>query len=263
MTVQQVWATGKIVTRSPRALMKWIYTAVFLLLILGLVYAKGPVYEQNEGSSWGTAVVIDNPEEQRNFYKEMGPDGQFWLTFDANEGQTLHIKVGVPKLEKYENFRPTVAIHGPNFFSDPLPFAPPFDGARVLKNSENPPVYYDFLAGTESWILSETALPVTKSGKHYILAFSDEGGKIWISVGDKEAGPGLLELPSYLGEIRDFHEISGPSPFVIISGAIIALIVLALIYAAYRLRKWHKRKKRLEALRQKREEKKRYEYKAK
>ena len=85
-------------------------------------------------------------------------------------------------------------------------------GATVIDtNSIEPRFFHEPFTGTDSWILTSKTVALPKSGRFYVVAFDPKkaGGKLWISVGQKERfGLGdLLNIGQTIKLVRSFHEI--------------------------------------------------------
>ena len=70
---------------------------------------------------------------------------------------------------------------------------------------------HDHFTGTDSWILRNDNVQLTRPGKYYLVACSPDGkiGKLWLSIGRREAFTlkDWLEFPSWKKKIRPFHEV--------------------------------------------------------
>ena len=138
-----------------------------------------------------------------------------WLTFEAQAGEVLSFSLGVPVIERVGEFRPAMAVLGPDFPPAELPIPTPGGvGGQIFStnNVENPEFFHEPFTGTDSWVLLREEISLPASGRYYLVAFSTTGemGKLWVAVGEREAFSlsDVIHLPAIIADVRQFHEVS-------------------------------------------------------
>jgi len=117
-----------------------------------------------------------------------------WLKVEAEAGEAISLRMGVPMLDRYRQARPSVAVLSPHLpkLAEEVPFTVPESmGGLVLStrllDSEQ---YRDTYTGVLSWRFEEMRFVPPASGTYYIVAYSpiEESGampemKLWLTVG--------------------------------------------------------------------------------
>lgn len=101
---------------------------------------------------------------------------------------------------------------GPGLAKSNLPFKISTSyGATVIDtNSVEPRFFHEPFTNTDSQILESKTIELPQSGTFYIVAFDPKqsGGKLWISVGQKEQFglADLLNMGQTIKLVQNFHE---------------------------------------------------------
>ena len=212
---------------------KRLTTIVFIAVLTPGTLAHQPTMSDGTAISPDSAIELDDIHLSRVFYHEITADApSLWLSFEIVEPQALYVSLGLPLLDRLENFRPAFAVLGPGLPAIDLPLEVPeglggvlFETADVSK----PEVFYEPFSRTSSWILREEYVDLPEAGTCFIVAFvpSGETGKLWLAPGDREEFSlgDILGLVGVLGEVQAFHETSGGgSPcFLLPLGAVLVL----------------------------------------
>ena len=187
----------------------------FLLFITPGALGHQPTMSDGTAISPDTAIELDDIQLSRVFYHEITEDARsLWLTFTVDDAQSLFVSLGLPLLDRLEDFRPAFAVLGPGLPAIELPFAVPEDLGGVLFETDEvtePEVFYEPFSQTSSWILREEYVDLPEAGDYFIVAFvpSGETGKLWLAPGDREEFTlwDILALSRVLGQVRAFHEV--------------------------------------------------------
>ncbi len=179
-------------------------------------YAHRPIFSQETGTDPQTAIPFGEPDVSQVVYRELTPtQQQVWLTVTVPKEFKLFVQIGVPVIDRFRNFRPSVAVVGPGLPAVELPFTIPEGMGAVVfstKEVENPRVFHEHFTGTDSWILRSETVRLSEPARYYLVVFCPDGkhGKFWIAIGTREAFTlrDLLEFPSWRKKIREFHEVS-------------------------------------------------------
>jgi hypothetical protein len=164
-----------------------------------------------------SAIAIADVSVSEVAYHEADPfSPRIWFTFHAAAGQTLHLEIGVPKIERLKDFRPAYAVLGPGLPAVDLPFAIPEGyGGWVFKTDQiaTPESFHEEFTGTDSWVFPVQDLTLPEAGQYYVVAYAPEAdtGKLWVAIGTAESftPDDILTLPGVIFEVRQFHEV-GP-----------------------------------------------------
>jgi hypothetical protein len=188
-------------------------SVLFLIVLTESVLAHKPIWSGKPAIDPNTAIALIDPNISQVVYRSLpaGPN-QVWTTLTAHAKFKLYVQIGVPVIERLKNFRPTLAVIGPGLKKSDLPFKIPFNcGATVIDtNSVEPRFFHEPFTGTDSWILESKTIELPQSGTFYVVAFNPKqsGGKLWISVGQKEKFglADLLNMGQTIKLVRGFHE---------------------------------------------------------
>ena len=214
----------------------------FAAIGLVLVVTQGALAHQptmSDGTAIGpdSAIELDDIQLSRVVYHEITEDApSLWLTFDVEEPQSLFVSLGLPLLDRLEDFRPAFAVLGPGLPTIELPFEVPEGLGGVLFETDEvmePAVFDEPFSRTSSWILREEYVDLPEAGTYFIVAFvpSGETGKLWVAPGDREEfdREDLPELIGVLDEVRAFHEVTdGGSPCCLLPFAGVLVLLAAL-----------------------------------
>jgi hypothetical protein len=187
-----------------------------------LIFTQGSAAHQptmSDGTAIGpaSAIELDDIQLSRVFYHEITEDAPtLWLQFAVDKPQSLFVSLGLPLLDRLEDFRPAVVVLGPGLPEIDLPFEVPEELGGVLFETDEilePEVFHEPFSRTSSWILREEHVDLLEAGIYFIVAFvpSAETGKLWVAPGDREEFTlaDIFELSGVLDDVRAFHEVSG------------------------------------------------------
>ena len=194
------------------------YAAIGLVLWAGQnSLAHQPTMSDGTATEAASAIEFDDIQLSRVVYHEVTEAApSLWLTFDISEPQSLYVSLGLPLLDRLDDYRPAFAVLGPGLPANDLPIdAPGGLGGLLFETDEvtEPEVFHEPFSGTTSWILREEDVELPEAGTYFIVAFvpSGETGKLWLAPGDREefSLADIAELSGVLGEVQAFHEVEG------------------------------------------------------
>ena len=190
----------------------------FILLLLTFIFtepifAHKPIWSDKPAVDFNTAIALIDPNISQVVYRYLpaGPN-QIWTTQTAHADFELYVQIGVPVIDRLKNFRPFLAVIGSGLPEPNLPFEIPGGyGAVVIDtNSTEPRFFHEPFTSTDSWILTGRTIKLPESGRFYVVAFDPKkaGGKLWISVGQKERFglADFLNIFQTIRLVRTFHE---------------------------------------------------------
>jgi len=189
------------------------------LAIPGVASAHRPYFADGDHVGAESAFVIEEPEISMVLYGDVSCENeQLWMTFDAEAGFPLYLQLGVPEIDRLDEFRPSMALLHPGLDEpvEALPFAVPEGfGVQVWHTPADAEsdAFYEPYTQTHSWIWQEETVELLGSGQGYVVAWNPDGwtGKLWLAMGTVEdfSGVDMSEFYSWSEKVNDFHETDG------------------------------------------------------
>ena len=203
-----------------------IILPIFLALIPITTEAHFPLIAGDKHHNKNNALTIEKIHISKVMYQSISKaKPESWINFEVSAETNLDIEIGLPKLDRLKNFRPTVEIITPE------------NESIFIHTSKihNPESFHEPYTDTESWILIRQSLKLHSTGTYFIKSFStsEDGGKLWIAVGKEESfGVGeLTKLVSIRQSVREFHELNVPNSsfnffYLLVFSAILGGIII-------------------------------------
>lgn len=183
-----------------------------MVLLLSLGLAHKPTFSTDCGSA-NDACIVGDPEISIVVYQPVTCDvDQLWLSFYAPADFQLYAQLGVPVIERLEDYRPSMAVVHPGLpLADrPLPFEVPEGMGVLVFEAGEPESFYEPFTQTESWVVAEEYVELPEEGLGYVVAWDPEGwtGKLWLATGTVEdfSDVDLSEFAEWSQQVNDFHE---------------------------------------------------------
>ena len=198
----------------------YLATAVLFLLVSQSAWAHKPFFSDGQYQSPETAWAIDDIGISIVMYHEVTCDSQaLWMKFENEPGDLLYHQIGIPQLDRMQDYRPVVAVVAPGLPVIDVPFDLPAGmGAKILNTSwvDEPEEFLEPFTSTRSWILNDYLLELPEGGGGYVVAWHPEGmtGKLWVAVGTIEdfTSEDIARVTSLGRRLEDFHEQRHHSP---------------------------------------------------
>ena len=232
-----------------------VYKFLIPLILLSLFMPTGAFAHKlipTDGSNidYETALDIPDPVISWAMYEEL-KDRPLYYKFESEKGDRLFSSIVIPKLERFEEFTPSLVLIGPETFLELV------DELRVLESTRDfeytlPEGYtayvFDYTGQIPStefyepfgqvtyWERQEIDLQIEAPGTYYIAVFDKDGnsGKLALAIGYIEDFSGsdfTTVLPAAWLESRYFSEDF--SQLYILMGIIIGMFTL-IGFAVYR-----------------------------
>jgi hypothetical protein len=178
------------------------------------VLAHQPTLSDGSATSFESALAFANPDISRVVYHTVTDDApRIWIALEIDAPRSLLVQLAVPKVDRLSEFRPALAIVGPELPANEVPFTTPDDtGALVFDTAgQEPEVFDEPFTGTTSWIFVEEQVEFPAAGRYYLVGYApgETTGKLWVAWGTEEAFSlqDVLGLPEMIRDVREFHEM--------------------------------------------------------
>ncbi len=202
--------------------MKISIFSVVLALLFGHqnAWAHKPFFSDGRYQGPESAWPIDDIEISIVMYHEVTCDSQaLWMKFENQPGDLIYHQIGIPQLDRMEDYRPVVAVVAPGLPQTDLPFSIPEGmGAQILNTYwvDEPEEFLEPFTSTRSWILNDSLIELPQAGEGYVVAWHPEGmtGKLWVAVGTVEdfTSEDIARVTALGRRLQDFHEQRHHSP---------------------------------------------------
>jgi len=225
--------TGQMIAKKRVSYMNKFRMLLLLILPLMSLHIEANAHRPvgiggDMGKDLNHAVEIEDIGVSQVIYREISSDlPELWLTFEAQAGEFLDVQLGIPEIERYQTYRPSVAVIGPGLDKASLPFATPENLDSVIFESETDQVelFYEPFSDTNSWILGNLKMTLPETGQYYVVAFhpQQQAGKLWVALGKREefGASDMVKMPEWLSAVREFHEVGGQAPLINITYAML------------------------------------------
>jgi len=173
------------------------YLFIFIIISSLSLFAHVPFFHEAQDNK---VHIEDIYLSQIHYYEFTEEHDNIEFNFYLEEGKNLYILLGVPKIERLEDFNFMMYIKDSNNI-----IIDSFDTRKM--DSE---IMYEPFGDTYSWEYLRYDEPL-KEGIYKVQLTSKEKGKVWIAFGRREefTAEQLLSLPKLIKGIRDFHELEG------------------------------------------------------
>ena len=187
---------------------------VWLLVALPSADAHKPSYANDHTGPDNAFEVID-PEISIALYAEMTcTEDALWLHMDTEGLDEVWLELGVPVLDRLENYRPSLAIVAEGFPDAEVPFdLPDGMGAMVIATDDvdTPIDFFEPFTQTDSWILFRDWFDVPRDSDVYLVAYNPAQftGKLWVAVGLTEdfSDVDVSQFSEWMEKTQAFHEV--------------------------------------------------------
>ncbi len=179
-------------------IMPYLRIIFLILLAFCLVpcpsYARDSIFEKGEINSIKNAQEISDPYFVKMIYGFINDPGEAdFYTFKFSKDVTLPVEVFVPNKKGSENFKPSLAIIGPNFIraGKPLPFLIPEDSGVVMINNlydTSAKIFNDRATLTSYVPIARSEVDFSKDQLYYFAVFSESSatGMYALKIGQEE-----------------------------------------------------------------------------
>ena len=189
---------------------------ILLSLISSEAFAHRPSYG-NEFTSAAAAFEVEDPDISIVLYSEMTCEqDQIWMHLDTEDREEIWVQLGIPQLDRLEDYRPSLALVAPGLPEAEVPFdVPEGMGVTVFDTSDvdEPEFFYEEFTSTASWVLYSGWIAVPQDSEAYLVAWdpSQHTGKLWVAVGVIEdfSDSTAADFVYWMEATQSFHEVDG------------------------------------------------------
>ncbi len=179
-------------------------------------WAHRPSYG-NEFTSAEAAFAVEDPDISIVLYSEMTCEqDQIWLQMETEDRDTIWVELGIPQLDRLEDYRPSLALVAPGLSETDVPFELPEGmGATVFDTHQvsEPAFFYEEFTSTASWVLYSGWIEVPTDSEVYLVAWdpAQHTGKLWVAVGTVEdfSDSSVDDFVYWMETTQAFHEVDG------------------------------------------------------
>ena len=168
----------------------------------------------NNFSSFDSAFTVLDPDISIVLYAEMTcSEQELWMEMETGDREEVWIELGVPMLDRLEDYRPSIALIAPGLPEVDLPFSIPQGmGATVIDTDSvtDPEYFYEPFTQTESWILYQGWLQVPTNEEVFLVSWNPDAftGKLWVAVGKTEdfSDVSMDQFAEWIEKTQDYYE---------------------------------------------------------
>jgi len=197
----------------------------------------GPTY-----GSPDDALFLKEIETSQVVYASLTAEAsERWLAFDVDGPTTLRLSLGIPKIDRLVDYRPSIAVLGPGLPDIEPPIEASGFSSRVTFRGESPAEdlsFFEPFTGTASWITAEETVALPEAGRYVVVAWAEPAtaDKLWVAIGSRERFGlrDVFNMPTIRRDVRAFHELPAsktriPWERVLVVGVMALVLVTALV----------------------------------
>jgi len=184
----------------------------------------------NDHASADSAFQIIDPDISIVLYAEISCTAPVvWMEMNTGDRDEIWVELGVPMLDRFVDYRPSLAVIGPGLPDADVPFdLPDGMGATIINTDdvEEPSEFYEPFTQTDSWILYQGWLEVPPESTVYLAAWDPEEftGKLWVAVGKIEdfSDVGIDQFTEWVELTQAYYEFDDTEEHVELDCSLVA-----------------------------------------
>ena len=156
-------------------------------------YAHKPIVSDGNNITFENALPIPDHKISWAIYEDLEPFQTKFYSFEAKQGDSFYSSIVIPKMERLQNFKPSLALVGEgiqiqnshNIGVDlPSGGVVVYDYDGIIPSKE----FYEPFGQTTYWDRQEVRISIPADGNYYIIVFDSRGlgGKYSLAVGTIE-----------------------------------------------------------------------------
>ena len=204
-------------------------TGIVILLTASGAWAHKPSFA-NDYFAAESAYAVDDPDISIVLYAEMTcTESELWMQMETGPRNEVWVELGVPMLDRLEEYRPSIALVAPGLPETDLPFEIPDNmGATIIHTDDvdDPVYFYEPFTQTESWILYQGWLEVPADEEVYLVSWNPDEftGKLWVAIGKEEdfSDVSMSQFGEWVEKTQDYYEFDETEEHVELDCSLIA-----------------------------------------
>lgn len=172
---------------------KIIFVLIFLILFTGTAYAHKPIESDGTNANYQSALKIPDHKISWVIYENLESNEAKFYEFYAKKGDSFYASIVIPKLDRLENYKPSLALIGESILTNDLPVidsALPTGGITIYNYDGDIPSkeFYEPFGQASYWERQEISLKIPETGTYYLMVYDTQGldGKYSLAVGKIE-----------------------------------------------------------------------------
>ncbi|MFN2363552.1 MAG: hypothetical protein ABR596_04570 [Halarsenatibacteraceae bacterium] len=170
---------------------------------------EDPIFVEDHQISWAAYNQLETAEDV-DFY-----------SFKAEQGEEIYFSMVIPVIDRYQNFKPDLALIGPGLENDYAGYDPNYinsslklaadEGIIIVRDdNDDPDTFFEPFTRTSYWRRQKFLTAAPAAGTYYLAVFSGEKdrGKYTLAIGRKEVWglKDLIRMPKIWWDTRIFVE---------------------------------------------------------
>jgi hypothetical protein len=218
-----------------------LFSTVFLILTLILSFKSNALahvpLDTSGSASKKEPIFVEDHQISWAAYNQLEQAGDVdYYSFKAEQDEEIYFSMVIPLIERYQNFKPDLALIGPALENDYASYDPDYINS-ILKlesdeniiivrdDNDNPDTFFEPFTRTSYWKRQEFSTAAPAAGTYYLAVFSgnENPGKYTLAIGRKEIWglKDIIKLPKIVWDTRIFVEKKNST--YLVSALIIAL----------------------------------------
>lgn len=202
------------------------FSTVFLILILifsfkSVALAHIPL-DTSGSASKEDPIFVEDHQISWAAYNQLEQAGDVdYYSFKAEQSEEIYFSMVIPLIERYQNFKPDLALIGPALENDYAGYDPDYINSLlklesdeniiiVRDDNDNSDTFFEPFTRTSYWKRQEFSTAAPAAGTYYLAVFSgnENPGKYTLAIGRKEIWglKDIIKLPKIIWNTRIFVE---------------------------------------------------------
>lgn len=175
-------------------ILRKIALVMFMIIFsIVIVQAHGhkPIQSDQQNTTIENALKIPDHKISWVIYEELGPYQKKFYQFEANKGDSFYASIVIPKLERQENYKPSLGLVFGDEIKDSYAIQESLAQDGLISNYEGvipSKEFYEPFGQATYWERQEIKINIPKDGVYYLVVFDTQGidGKLSLAIGTIE-----------------------------------------------------------------------------
>ncbi|KAF6242920.1 hypothetical protein C6988_07055 [Nitrosopumilus sp. b1] len=191
---------------------------VLIVFIIGFTlqpaFSHKPLSTTEENISIENALLIPDHKISWVIFETLDANQKKFYTFEAKAGDSVYSSIVIPKIDRYENYKPYLALFSGTEISDTNDIEKIIQSAGLISKYEGAipsNEFYEPFGQATYWERQEINIIIPQDGQYYLVVYDSQGmqGKYALAVGtieDFSAVDIFTVLPMAWFETKYFFE---------------------------------------------------------